>query len=67
MTLLLPFGRTLPNIAQSERAECGLACICMIAAYHGYDVDLLHPNRVGYLAMGNAIDPKLLVPAAAKR
>lgn len=40
MTLLLPFGRTLPNIAQSERAECGLACICMIAAYHGYDVDL---------------------------
>jgi lysophospholipase L1-like esterase len=29
--------------------------------------DMLHPNRVGYLAMGNAIDPKLLVPTAAKR
>jgi lysophospholipase L1-like esterase len=26
--------------------------------------DLLHPNRVGYLAMANAIDLKLLVPAA---
>jgi lysophospholipase L1-like esterase len=28
--------------------------------------DALHPNRAGYLAMGNAIDLKLLVPATRK-
>jgi ATP-binding cassette subfamily B protein RaxB len=39
----LHFGaaRRLPLITQSEAAECGLACIAMIAGYHGYDVDLL--------------------------
>jgi ATP-binding cassette subfamily B protein RaxB len=39
----LHFGRTqrLPLINQSEAAECGLACIAMIAGYHGYEVDLL--------------------------
>lgn len=33
-------GRRLPVIAASEAAECGLACIAMIARYHGHDVDL---------------------------
>ena len=28
--------------------------------------DALHPNRAGYLAMGNAVDLKMLVPAARK-
>jgi ATP-binding cassette subfamily B protein RaxB len=39
----LHFGRRrrLPLITQSEAAECGLACIAMIAGYHGYEVDLL--------------------------
>lgn len=39
----LHFGRAqrLPLIHQTEAAECGLACIAMIAGYHGYDVDLL--------------------------
>lgn len=32
--------RRLPSIMAAEAAECGLACIAMIAAYHGHDVDL---------------------------
>ncbi len=30
----------LPAIIQSEAAECGLACLAMIASYHGREVDL---------------------------
>jgi ATP-binding cassette subfamily B protein RaxB len=38
----LNFGRQrrLPAMLASEAAECGLACIAMIARYHGHDVDL---------------------------
>ena len=30
----------LPLIRQTEAAECGLACLAMIASYHGHRVDL---------------------------
>jgi ATP-binding cassette subfamily B protein RaxB len=33
-------GRKLPVVTASEAAECGLACIAMIARYHGHDIDL---------------------------
>ncbi len=33
-------GRRLPVIRQTEAAECGLACLAMIAGYHGFEVDL---------------------------
>jgi len=41
-------GRRLPDIRQAEAAECGLACLAMVAAAHGYRTDLgtlrrLHP------------------------
>lgn len=37
----LPLGmRRLPVITATEAAECGLACIAMIARFHGHDVDL---------------------------
>jgi ATP-binding cassette subfamily B protein RaxB len=32
--------RRLPVTLAAEGAECGLACIAMVAAYHGHDVDL---------------------------
>lgn len=32
--------RRLPVIMVSEVAECGLACLTMIASFHGHDVDL---------------------------
>lgn len=30
---------------QSEQAECGLACLVMIARYHGHEVDLISMRR----------------------
>jgi ATP-binding cassette subfamily B protein RaxB len=32
--------RRLPVIIAAEAAECGLACMAMVGAYHGHDVDL---------------------------
>lgn len=32
--------RKLPVVVAAEAAECGLACLTMIARYHGHDVDL---------------------------
>jgi ATP-binding cassette, subfamily B, bacterial CvaB/MchF/RaxB len=34
------FRRKLPLILQSEGAECGLACLAMVAGYHGHQLDL---------------------------
>jgi ATP-binding cassette subfamily B protein RaxB len=33
-------GRRLPVIQQTEAAECGLACLAMVASYHGHRIDL---------------------------
>ncbi|ULU25286.1 peptidase domain-containing ABC transporter [Dyella terrae] len=38
-------GRELPLVMQAEAAECGLACIAMIASYHGHDTDLAALRR----------------------
>ena len=36
----------LPAIIQSEAAECGLACLAMVATYHGREVDLVALRRL---------------------
>lgn len=33
-------GRRLPILRQTEAAECGLACLAMVASYHGHRLDL---------------------------
>lgn len=33
-------GHRLPMLLQTEAAECGLACLGMVAAHHGHDCDL---------------------------
>ena len=45
--LPLQFGwrRQLPMMLQTEAAECGLACLAMVASYHGHDVDLAGLRR----------------------
>jgi len=42
MQNLLNFGwrDRMPVILQTEAAECGLACLAMIASYHGHQIDL---------------------------
>jgi ATP-binding cassette, subfamily B, bacterial CvaB/MchF/RaxB len=34
------FGRRLPVILQAEAAECGIACLAMVAGYYGHQIDL---------------------------
>lgn len=43
----LQFGwsRHLPMMLQTEAAECGVACLAMVASYHGHDVDLAGLRR----------------------
>ncbi|WP_243042860.1 peptidase domain-containing ABC transporter [Dyella sedimenti] len=43
----LRFGwsRHLPVMLQTEATECGLACLAMLASYHGHDVDLAGLRR----------------------
>lgn len=38
--LSFSFRRRLPVILQTEAAECGLACLAMVASYHGFNTDL---------------------------
>ena len=43
LTDMLDLGgsRRTPYIAQSEASECALACLAMVAGYHGYKTDLI--------------------------
>lgn len=43
--LALGFGRRLPVILQTEATECGLACLAMVAHYHGARWDLAALRR----------------------
>jgi ATP-binding cassette, subfamily B, bacterial CvaB/MchF/RaxB len=48
--------RSVPDIRQSEAAECGLACLAMVLGYHGHNVDLgtlrrRHPTSLNGLTM----------------
>jgi ATP-binding cassette subfamily B protein RaxB len=45
ITLNFSFRRRLPLILQTEAAECGLACLAMVAGYHGHDIDLFSLRR----------------------
>jgi ATP-binding cassette subfamily B protein RaxB len=43
--LALGFRRRLPTFLQAEAAECGLACLAMIASYYGQCVDVAMLRR----------------------
>jgi ATP-binding cassette subfamily B protein RaxB len=43
--LKLGVGRQLPMLLQTEAAECGLACIAMLAGYHGNLSDMAQLRR----------------------
>nr|WP_242426575.1 peptidase domain-containing ABC transporter [Metallibacterium scheffleri] len=54
------WGRKLPVIVQSEAAECGLACLAMIACYHGYETDLAALRRRFSLSLKGATLSRLI-------
>ncbi|MDD2544990.1 MAG: peptidase domain-containing ABC transporter [Burkholderiaceae bacterium] len=39
------FGRRLPLMLQTEASECGIACLGMIAGFHGHHTDLASLRR----------------------
>jgi ATP-binding cassette, subfamily B, bacterial CvaB/MchF/RaxB len=39
------WGRRLPMVLQTEAAECGLACVSMLASYFGYGIDTADLRR----------------------
>ncbi|MGF6331989.1 ABC-type bacteriocin/lantibiotic exporter with double-glycine peptidase domain [Pseudomonas sp. BS3782 TE3695] len=41
----LRLGRRLPLILQTEATECGLACLAMVAGYHGHHATLMELRR----------------------
>jgi ATP-binding cassette subfamily B protein RaxB len=44
-SLSLSLRRELPIVLQTEAAECGLACLTMIAVFHGHRIDLATLRR----------------------
>lgn len=40
-SLVFGWGRRLPMLQQAQAAECGLACVGMIASYYGHTFDLV--------------------------
>jgi len=52
--LSLGLTRRLPVVLQNESAECGLACIVMVAAHFGYHTDLPSLRRKCPIPVGGA-------------
>src|SRR5258705_12683658 len=53
--LRLGFGGTrLPMLLQTEAAECGLACLAMVASHHGLESDLQTLRRRFSLSLKGA-------------
>jgi ATP-binding cassette subfamily B protein RaxB len=59
-----PRGR-LPDIRQAEAAECGLACLAMVASFHGRRVDLNSLRRRFPVSL-NGVTLRGLIEVAAR-
>jgi ATP-binding cassette subfamily B protein RaxB len=62
--LRLGLRRKLPVLLQTEAAECGLACLAMIASYHGHAVDVAALRRRFAVSMRGATLAALMELAA---
>lgn len=58
-------GRQLPVILQTEMAECGLACLAMIAGYYGHRYDLVSLRRQHPVSLKGATLNSLMETADA--
>lgn len=66
MNLLNFTGRPqLPLIRQSEAAECGLACLAMVAGFHGHRTTLSHMRRRFPISLRGATLAQLIAMAEA--
>ena len=55
----------LPLVRQTEAAECGLACLAMIASYHGHRIDL-NTLRRRYPVSLNGVTLRSLIQVASQ-
>jgi ATP-binding cassette subfamily B protein RaxB len=61
LALINPQGlRRTPMLHQAEAAECGLACIAMVAGHHGYAVDLATLRRRFTISLKGAMLKSLM-------
>lgn len=59
------FGRnTLPTVLQTEATECGIACLVMIARYHGHDIDLNALRKTASVSLKGANLKQVMATAA---
>jgi ATP-binding cassette, subfamily B, bacterial CvaB/MchF/RaxB len=58
-------ARKLPIILQSERAECGLACLAMIAAHYGHEQSMASLRRQ-YVIGARGVDLNHMVSLAGR-
>ncbi|MFZ6872518.1 peptidase domain-containing ABC transporter [Undibacterium sp. Di27W] len=58
-------GKKLPLLLQTELTECGLACLGMIAGYHGYRTDLATLRHDFPISLKGATLPQLIQTAQA--
>ena len=58
--LNLGFSKKLPLILQTEAAECGLACLAMVAGYHGFQTNLPNLRRRFTVSLKGLHLPQLL-------
>jgi len=59
------FNRRNRTILQSEAAECGLACLAMIANAHGHDLTLATLRQRFSVSLKGSTLPNLITVASA--
>ncbi|ABG15409.1 peptidase domain-containing ABC transporter [Yersinia pestis] len=61
------FRRKVPQVLQTEAAECGLACLVMTCRYHGMDIDLFNlRQRFGISSHGATLALLINISAQLK-
>ncbi len=58
-------SRRLPVLLQTESAECGLACLAMVASHHGHRIDLPGMHRRFNVSLKGATLKSLIAMAEA--
>ena len=56
--------KTLPTVLQTEATECGIACLVMIARYHGHDIDLNSLRKTASVSLKGANLKQVMATAA---
>ncbi len=56
--------KKLPTVLQTEATECGIACLVMIARYHGHDIDLNALRKTASVSLKGASLKQVMATAA---